>query len=158
MWGLLIPLPFLRRRRKRKFATGHAPVRLNVPQHHRALLVLALHDLHTVHQPVLPTHPDLRFAVGLLVPLRHEPDHVDRTRVRERVGPHALGRAALARLLHELPDQIGPGGVVLGDAGPDHLAWRGARRVEPEETTVRHDAITFGGGEPHRKTTGTHLV
>src|SRR5438034_10866672 len=54
--------------------------------------------------------------------------------------------------------QIRTGGAVLGDAGPDHLAGRGARRVEPEEATVGHDAITFGGGEPHRKTTGAHLV
>src|SRR5881296_1431280 len=114
--------------------------------------------MSTVHQPVLATDPDLRFAVGLLVPLRHEAEHVDRTRVRERVGPDVLRRVALARLLHELPDQIRTGGAVLGDAGPDHLAGRRARRVEPEEAAVRDDAIALGRGETHGKTTGAQLV
>src|SRR5439155_14846996 len=78
--------------------------------------------------------------------------------IRERVGPDVLRRVALARLLHKLPDEIGAGGAVLGNAGPDHLAGRRARRVQPEEATVRHDAIALGRAEPHGEAAGTHLV
>src|SRR6185295_3145843 len=156
--SLLIYHPCSAGGRKRELAPRHSGVYPDVAQDHRAFLAGALHDVHAVHQPVRPAHPDLRFAVGLLVPLRHEPDHVDRAPIRERVGPGVLRRVALTRLLDELSDQIGAGRAVLGDARADHLAWCGTRRIQPEEATVRHNAIALGRGEPHRKTTGAHLV
>src|SRR5207244_7878874 len=78
--------------------------------------------------------------------------------VWERIGADVLRRIALARLLYELSDEIRAGGAVLGDAGPDHLAGRSARRVQPEEAAVCHDTVALGSGEPHREAAGPHLV
>src|SRR5205823_8229279 len=160
---LLIHHPYPGRGRKRELAPRHAAVHPDGSQDHRALLSGALRDIDAVHQPVLPSQPDRRFAVRLVLPLRHQPDDVDRPGlpahpVRKRVGPDVLRRVAVARLLHELSNQIRARGAVFGNARADYLAGGGARRVQPKETTVRHDAITLGRGEAHRKTTGAHLV
>ncbi len=93
---LLIYDPYSGRGRKRELAPRHPAVHPDVPQDYRALLACALHDVHAVYQGVLPTHPDRRFAIGLVVPLRHEPDDVGwpsrPPAVRERVGPDVLRR------------------------------------------------------------------
>src|SRR2546422_3819087 len=115
-------------------------------------------DTATTEIYTLSLHDALPISVGLLVALRHQPDHVDRPCLRERVGTDVLCRVALTRLLHELSDQVGAGGAVFGNARADHLAGCGAGRVQPEEAAVGHDAIALGRGEPHRKTAGTHLV
>src|SRR5229473_4831971 len=156
--SLLIYHPYSGRGRERELAPRHADVHADVPQDDRALLAGALLDIDAVHQPVLPTHPDRRFAVGLLVALRHEPDHVHRPCLRERVGTDVLCRVALTWLLHELSDQVGAGAAVFRNARANHLAGCGTGRVQPQEPAVGHDAIAFGRGEPHRKTAGTHLV
>src|SRR2546427_6782380 len=83
--------------------------------------------------------------------------HDVRYAVPERVGPHIPRRVALPRTLHELPDQVGTGRADLGDARPDHLAGRRARRVQPEVAAVGDDAVAFRVGKPHREAAGPHL-
>src|SRR2546427_534026 len=84
--------------------------------------------------------------------------HDVRYAVPERVGPYIPRRVALPRTLHELPDQVGTGRADLGDARPDHLAGRRARRVQPEVAAVGDDAVAFRVGKPHREAAGPHLV
>src|SRR5229473_6983789 len=74
--SLLIYHPYSGRGRKRELAPRHTNVHADVAQDDRTLLARALLDIDTVHQPVFPSHRDRRFAVGLLVALRHEPDDI----------------------------------------------------------------------------------
>src|SRR2546421_5196005 len=154
---LLIYHPYSGRGRKRKLAARHAAVHPDVPQHHGAPLARRLDNVEAAHQAVVPAHPDRRLAVGLVARLRHEEDHVGHA-VGERIDPDVARRITVARVLDELSDQVGPGRAVFRDAGPQHLARRGAGRVEPEEAPVRHDPVALGVGETHGEAAGAHLV
>src|SRR5437879_13317062 len=77
--------------------------------------------------------------------------------VRRLVAAVVPSRLPLARMLDELPDEIGPGRPRARDRRPDDLTGRRARRVEPEAASVGDDAVVVRVGEPHREVTRAPL-
>src|SRR6266516_3660242 len=106
-----------------------------------------LHDLDPPHQPILLRDPDRRLGVRQILRVWLERDDVHRA-VRKRIDAHIAGVVALTRSLDKLPDQIGTGRASAGDRRADHLAWRGARRVEPQPPSVGDDAVVLRFTEP----------
>src|SRR5919201_302379 len=155
--SLLIYHPYSGRGRKRELPARHTAVDPDVLQHHRAPLARRFHNIEPADQAVVPTYPDRRLAVRLIARLRHERHHIGLA-LRERVGADVARRVAIAGVLDELSDQVGAGRAVLRDARAQHLARRGAGRVEPQEAPVGDDAISAGIREPHGEAAGAHLV
>src|SRR2546425_5175539 len=155
--SLLIYHLYSGRGRKRELAPRHPGVHLEAAQRHGAELPGRLRDLEAPHQAVGAPHPNHRRAVGLVAPRGDERDDVYHP-LRQRVGASVARAVALVRMFHELADQVGPRRADGRDLGADHLARRGARRVQPQVAPVRHDTVSLGNGEPHREAAGPHLV
>src|SRR5213079_3446200 len=148
--SLLIYHSYSGRGRKRELPARGAAIHLELVEQYRPLLPPRFRDLDAPYQSVLAVDPDHRCAVRLIALLGRERDQVRRP-AAERVHPDIARVVALVRMLHELADQVRPGRAHVGDARPDHLARRGARRVEPQVAAVRHDAVALGLGEAHRE-------
>src|SRR5256885_4034295 len=113
--SLLIYHSYSGRGRKRELAARGAAIHLELVEQHRPLLAPRFRDLDAPYQSVLAVDPDHRCAVRLIGLLGRERDHVRRP-AAERVLADIARVVALARMLHELADQVRPGRAHVGDA------------------------------------------
>src|SRR6267143_4009060 len=154
---LLIDHPYSGSRGESKLPRWDRPVHREMLERNRPVLARILDDLDPPHQAILLRNPHRRRFVRQILHARGQRDYIHRS-IRQRIGAHVARAVPLARMLDELPDEIGARGSRAWDRRANHLSGCRARRVEPEATAVGDDAIVLGVTEAHRKIVRPPLV